>query len=666
MGFIVGGSNGFTIIETQAVSTSVYDPVVRGNQEFDGHLFYEIIPDIYSLLADYETLPRMWEGYVEAMNDLLLNLICVDSARSILDVPLDYQRKYQHIDFLFSDEFVNDPTPIYYGKGSDQMAYSTSEQALDCSWKVKLSTDAAARALRSKFDERGTTRWSWRAKYTQMDVGAYGFVGFFNKDSVALANTLAIGIGNGGRVAILQVSGGGGVNMKESGLTIPLNKELQISATYLYRTRVVEVEVLNVEDSLPVASLSFNLQDGMSDSTFLVNCFGTLNLDYRTSFSAYPLFVPVSEKQVKGLVYAWDYLDPSVEMNYQAVPALQDKWHSADLFWTEGVDYHFYEDPFFSFRAQPPDFLLAEYVSYNLELIRKNFGEDVGFVGSNTATYKSQVQALHSVYWKGPTKKSLVLGTQALLGLPFAEEAGTVTVVNPLFTGDLGEIVIRGKNGLRAYQYPNGINPKVVVGDVVEKFDVLTEGVELRDWKSHPNWFKPFLGADPVPSTDPFAQALNILDNPTTPVSELMKYHTFMICVDKKVYVDYTLPNLLIFFQAIKQTWKTIIFNLFHNLTDDVPIDDGNLGLEGVVRFHDHCCSSLVVNPHYGDPTGHPPYAYQYGMAPPIQYGTYWAHFPLNPIHVVLTNVDVVSHTTMFLGIPTTISAGDSAEGDIP
>jgi len=666
MSIAIGGGGGLTLITTQSVRATVYDPVTRGNTEFDGRLFYEILPDVYSLLADYDLLPRIWEGYSEAMCDLLLSLICADSSRSLLDVALDYQHKYQHIDFWFEQMMVNDPLPEYAGRGSLNFPYASSSQALAATWRTKLASDRAGFELRSDFDQRATTRWWWIADYSQLDAGSYGFVGYYNSTATAIENSFMVGVGRGGRIAVLQVAPNGSPNMVETSAVVPLDTKVLFQVEYRGSDNTVELTAVDATDgTVYLSGFSYSLLSGPSSEEFSVDRFGLVNLDItETDFSVVVGFNPVKEQAVVGNVYYLGYLDPTMGTDVQAVPALQDSWVDPVVFWedTENYEYHEY---FFAFEEQPEDFLLAEYVSYNRELIKNSFGLNVNFDGPNTATYKSQVQALHSVYWKGPTVLGIQLGTQVLLGLPFSEEAGEVLSVNPAKTGDTGEIVVSGKNGKRAYEYPNSVDAAVVVGETVTQFYPLTEGVEVKDWKNDPSWFRPFLGDVHTPTTDVFTEALRFYETAPVPVNEAQKYHMFMVSVHESLFSSGQLASLLDFFSSIKQTWKGIVFSIFADPSDDVsPEDSVEINLTAPVW--DHGGGSHIYAPKYGAPGG-PPYDYAYGgTSPAIQYGMFHPSFPDDPLEVRLTNQDVVPHTITVNGSPVTVDPGNTHVESIP
>lgn len=667
MSFVVGGSGGITFVTTDQVSSLVYDPVVGTSAEFSGRLFYEVLPDIYHLLSDYDVLPEIWESYVMLVADLLQTLLCAEAGDSLLDIPIDYQRKYAHIDFDVVDYLNSDPQLVCTGKGDEKYVYQPVTGAIQATWMTKLSNDTGAWPLRYQVDQRTWLSWAWQVSYTVLDSGSYGFVGYFNSASVAMENSLLVGVGNGGRIGILHISSTGEPNFIESPVVVPLNTVVGVTVDYSSQTSVLTVGVNNISTGAPLLDgFSYSLLWGPHSELFEVDSFGLINLNTnQLSLDSYSAFVTVLSNRVVGTINQVFYMDPSLGLDVQEVPFLQDRWKDPMLFWENTVDYDFV-DGFFALKRRPASFMLAEYISYDKSLVKNNFGLSAGLDGFNTDLYKSQVQALHSIYWKGPSLTGIRLGIQILLGLPFAAEAGEVTNVNPVFTGDLGVITIKGDSGLiRTYPYPREVSPLFAVGDTVDKFDYLTDGVEVIDWKTHPEWFKPFL--DPTATAtapDIYATAFTYLEQYETPVLELHKYHMFMVSINSSIFNVAQLAALRAFLDTLKPTWKGYVLDMAVGLADDVTIVD-EITVDLVANIWDHGGGSLILVPKYGAP-GWAPYTYQYANPATIQYGMYHDLFPDDPIEVVIENVSGVPKAIFVGGILVIVPPGGIVTENIP
>jgi hypothetical protein len=166
----------------------------------------------------------------------------------------------------------------------------------------------------------------------------------------------------------------------------------------------------------------------------------------------------------------------------------------------------FNEDGTSSVDPHAPPVLWAE-VTYidNRPVIESNFGKAVDFTLDDlaqlpkTVDYLSAVQGLWYAYFQGPRIGLLRSGAQILLGLPFAEEQGTIIELRTDFSPNTGRMLIQDSATtatVRSYTFPMGLaidtNPATgkpyTLGDTVEKFATLVSGVELLDYLSATKW----------------------------------------------------------------------------------------------------------------------------------------------------------------------------------
>jgi hypothetical protein len=160
---------------------------------------------------------------------------------------------------------------------------------------------------------------------------------------------------------------------------------------------------------------------------------------------------------------------------------------------------------------RPPNRLWAEYTYLdNKPLIEANFGYVIGLGLDQLAElpgnvdYLSAVRGLWHSFYNGPTLENLRIGAQILLGLPFAEEDGYIEEIRTDFSPKYGRILMRDKASpqiVRSYSFPNVLlmemspltGARYVVGDFVEQFSPLVEGVEVLDYVKDPLWFQGYL-----------------------------------------------------------------------------------------------------------------------------------------------------------------------------
>lgn len=202
----------------------------------------------------------------------------------------------------------------------------------------------------------------------------------------------------------------------------------------------------------------------------------------------------------------------------------------------------------FDLQNPPPKQFWAE-VTYldNRPTIADNFGEAVGLPldhfeeQTSNLDYLSSVRGMWYAFFHGPTLFNMRLGVQVLLGLPFAEVAGTIRDINTTFNAQYMRVLIaddEDSSVVRSYFVPRSpvwesdeetmlaVNPSTgveyVAGDSVEQFRPLSKGVELLDWVKDATWWKPYClqGA----------------------FHELKKFFRFLVRADVDVF---SVPNML-------------------------------------------------------------------------------------------------------------------------
>lgn len=216
--------------------------------------------------------------------------------------------------------------------------------------------------------------------------------------------------------------------------------------------------------------------------------------------------------------------------------------------------------------------LWAEYTYLdNRPTIEANFGIPVDFTLTDlaqlpsTVDYLSAVQGLWYAYINGPTLFDLRVGTQILLGLPFAEVAGTVTLIRTDYSPNTGQILIQDAADttiIRQYIFPVSlsleINPSTgetyAVGDTVQQFAPLVIGAVVEDWVSNPDWFQEYL-----------RQGVFV---------EVQKFFTFLVKINSAIFNLQALLFVENFLYNIKPTYTSPLFVVEEDLTDEVEVSD--------------------------------------------------------------------------------------------
>lgn len=223
----------------------------------------------------------------------------------------------------------------------------------------------------------------------------------------------------------------------------------------------------------------------------------------------------------------------------------------------------------------PPDHLWAE-VSYldNRPTIDERFGSLINFTlddlneRTDDLDYLSAVQGLWYFAWHGRTLYNMAVGAQIILGLPFAEKAGTITDIRDPITTTHSRILIQDEDNdaiIRSYLFPTGVgiatNPDTDLpyteGDTVSQFAPLCGGVEVVDYISDPDWW--YLFSDVATFWEPH------------------KIHTYAVFIDSTVF-DLANLNYLIDYITLKDpTYTTPFFGVVHHISDLIDISDPQL-----------------------------------------------------------------------------------------
>jgi len=240
---------------------------------------------------------------------------------------------------------------------------------------------------------------------------------------------------------------------------------------------------------------------------------------------------------------------------------------------------------------RPPRRLWAEYTYLdNSPTIEANFGEAVELTRDQLAElpenvdYLSAVTGLLYAFTNGPTVRNLRIGTQILLGLPYAEEDGTIEELRKDLLSDNGRILIRDTDNpeiVRSYTYPKVLeletNPatgeRYKEGDAVVRFSPLVEGASVIDYVKDPDWW------------------VGIVNQGV--FFEVQKFHTFLVRVDSRAFNLSSLLFVRNFILKIKPTYtypKFVVQLLVSDEDgDEISVND-TVEFGGTLTLEDGLC----------------------------------------------------------------------------
>lgn len=264
--------------------------------------------------------------------------------------------------------------------------------------------------------------------------------------------------------------------------------------------------------------------------------------------------------------------------------------------------------PRYSFNQDLPERLWAEITYFdNYQVIEDNFGILVGLpksaVESLDVDYLSLVKATWFAFMHGPSVNNIKMAAEAFMGLPYAEEEGRVTVLEPNHTTTLGRIVIKTAQGFSTYYYDNSYpistNPttnrqiKAVTVAQAKEWELTaktqatlqkliddpkTPSDKVAEYKLK---LKRAQDSDDakVPAFTALTDAVRVWDYVSNPKEAatiftgdrlLEKFHTFVIEVPTKALTGTYVKTLKTFVEEWKPEHTDVIFFGVHNVVDSI------------------------------------------------------------------------------------------------
>lgn len=155
-----------------------------------------------------------------------------------------------------------------------------------------------------------------------------------------------------------------------------------------------------------------------------------------------------------------------------------------------------------------PSKLFSTSVYRNRRAIYSNFGVQIGLDEPVSEVYLNKVRGIYFARWKGPTVYNMDLGAGILGNLPFDRDL----LVNAVRDTSPKSVTVDSK--IRSV--PDALDITVPAGSVLPyDFNLLTDGIEVRDFISNPDFFR----LEPL-SLDP------------------QKYFTFVVAVKGEYILD--------------------------------------------------------------------------------------------------------------------------------
>lgn len=227
----------------------------------------------------------------------------------------------------------------------------------------------------------------------------------------------------------------------------------------------------------------------------------------------------------------------------------------------------------------PPNHLWAEITHLdNRPTIDDNFGRLISFTlddleeRTDNLDYLSAVQGLWYYVWGPKTPFHTRIGSQIILGLPFAEVDGYIIDIQSPFDDTRDRILIQDLDNdaiVRSYTFPSAVgvatNPDTglpfSLGERVQQFAPLSGGVVVSDYLSDHEWYEPYIA-----SGDFYAP---------------QRVHTWGILINSDVFDLTNILFLVDYLRRYKPSYSDPFFVVTKALNNAFEV--GDLGLFGPV-----------------------------------------------------------------------------------
>lgn len=229
----------------------------------------------------------------------------------------------------------------------------------------------------------------------------------------------------------------------------------------------------------------------------------------------------------------------------------------------------------------------------NRDTVSDNFGirvffDEETYEDLDDVEYLSSVRGLWFVFSRGKTIENIERGLYIFFALPIAEQDGTIEQIASAGDSPYGRIYVRDDEDdgeLRTYLYKKSLglayNPDTGlpfgVGDHVDQFTPLVQGVDVKDVIDDPTWPAGHLSGGHFMDAE---------------FMEVQKYHRFLVEIDSEAYDDAYLNAAQQFVENWRPRYLLPIFVVFHKIEDEIIIEEDILW-ELDLKFIDVLCHTL-------------------------------------------------------------------------
>jgi archaellum component FlaF (FlaF/FlaG flagellin family) len=574
---------------------------------------WRFLDDVWDLLPspDRELFEAYWEGQLQIAGNMEQKAIEVSLSSEVADVPVYLTERWNK--FVMNDESCD----LFAGSEMLELV-GTVATALERDTvffhTLRLSTstsqihyeediqffDESERPLRYGKIVAGTIR---------VTIGSFEYTQ--NRDYAVNRESGTIQALDNGRLPVDDVAT---IMYQHEEYTLDLDYEVNesrntvkrlagstiasgatVTASYTYNTTATLLLTGNdgAVDGTVLTDTSKDFSNLLPGRTLTITT-GANAGTYSINSALSPTEIQIAESfpsvQTGDVVYTIDAFPHGqrVDKRIVSIPQLQDLVGQPNYVLEENIDYRV-QGGILATRAvfrlselgqedEREPVVWAEKTSVNDETPYRNFGVLIDFYRTNSEAYKLALQGLWYAFWTGSTPGNLQRGIHILMGLPYAREAGTVT----LFEEDTGTIEITSENGkIISYTVPNGLVSEVTQGDEVARFERLTNGVKVTDRNNTPGFVATHLGRAGIEKFLTSRATRGPGDTDETKALELLEHHLFLPQILAESFSS--LINVLefkTFLDNMKPKWTTYVFSFAVEVDEEIelpndPVENG-------------------------------------------------------------------------------------------
>lgn len=229
---------------------------------------------------------------------------------------------------------------------------------------------------------------------------------------------------------------------------------------------------------------------------------------------------------ISGLTYSLD------NESVISIPTLRNGIDEYTADYTNGIDYTHGETTITWLSSVPDSTVLwAPELYKNENRLANNYGILVQEQLPDSSEYLNAINGMFYAYWNGPTARNIRNSLNIFFGLPYVDTDGIVV------QQDSTSVTIkRSYNDYVKYEHTADQTSRLEIGDTVQRFDAITDFIEVVDHFSMPNWWDTYAISVINKNIDPDT----VNKKQKRAINEYTKHFTFGIRIDGEKYAGLT------------------------------------------------------------------------------------------------------------------------------